>query len=70
MLIHIPVLLLLSEIPEVEDVLVGAFIVATLGRALGGLEDGSTSAALVTAFSSRKNKFDVKFRVLHSGNSN
>ena len=70
MLIHIPVLLILSEIPEVEAVLVGALIVATLGSNLGGPEDGFTSAALDTAFSSRKNKHDIKYRVLHTGNSN
>lgn len=44
-----PVLLLLSEIPEVTAVLVGALIVATLGRALGGFEDGFASAAFDTA---------------------
>lgn len=43
-----PVLLLLSETPEVAAVLAGAPIVATLGRALGGLEDGFASAALDT----------------------
>lgn len=40
-----PVLLLFSEFPEVAAVLAGALIVATLGRALGGLEDGFVSAA-------------------------
>lgn len=40
-----PVLLLLSEIPEVAAALVGALIVATLGRALGGFDDGFASAA-------------------------
>lgn len=43
-----PVLLLLSETTDVAAVLVGALIVATLGRALGGLEDGFSSAALDT----------------------
>jgi hypothetical protein len=52
--IHGPVLLLLSETPEVAAVLAGAPIVATLGRALGGLEDGFASAALDTPCSSRK----------------
>lgn len=59
--IHVPVLLLLSETPEVAAVLDGAPIVATLGKALGGLEDGFASAALDTPFSSRK-----KMKILSS----
>jgi hypothetical protein len=53
-MIYVPVLLLLSETPEVAAVLAGAPIVATRGRALGGLEDGFASAALGTPFSSTK----------------
>jgi hypothetical protein len=43
MSINTPVLLLLSEIPEERVALVDGLIVATLGRALGGLEDGFAS---------------------------
>ena len=63
-------LLLLSAIPEVTAVLVGALIVATLGRALGGFEDGFASAAFDTAFATRKNKHDIKFILILNGNSN
>jgi len=54
-----PVLLLLSEIPEVAAVLAGAPIVATLGRALGGLEAGFASAALDTATFATVGSFGV-----------
>jgi len=54
-----PVLLLLSEIPEVAAVLAGAPIVATLGRALGGLEAGFASAALDTATLATEGSFGV-----------
>lgn len=54
-----PVLLLLSAIPEVTAVLVGALIVATLGRALGGFEDGFASAAFDTATLAAAGSFRV-----------
>lgn len=54
-----PVLLLLSEIPEVTAALVGALIVATLGRSLGGLEDGFASAAPCEATLEAVGSFEV-----------
>lgn len=55
-IVDAPVLLLLSGIPEATAVLVGALIVATLGRALGGFKDGFTSVDPEIGFSSRELK--------------
>jgi len=52
--IYTPVLLLLSETPDMTAVLVDDLIIATLGRALGGFEDILASAAPGKFYSSKK----------------
>jgi hypothetical protein len=54
MLVYAPVLLLLSETPEVTAVVVDDLIIATLGKALGGFEDIFASAAPSKFYSSKK----------------
>jgi len=52
--INTPVLLLLSETPDMTAVLVDDLIIATLGRAQGGFEDILASAAPGKFYSSKK----------------
>lgn len=64
-IIYTPVLLLLSETPDVTGMLVDDLIIATLGRALGGFEDIFASAALGKFYSSQKCKYETHIRISH-----
>ena len=63
--IYTPVLLLLSETPDMTDVLVDDLIIATLGRALGGFEDIFASVAPGKFYSSKKYKYETDIRITH-----